>query len=110
MAEVDRKVAEAREKALQEVADRVNARRRMRPPYKVGDYVWLMKPKSVGGVKISTWRLGPYQVTARVGENSYQLKVPRQGTLDGHASQLKFCVWYMPSEPMLRLQVPPKPE
>jgi hypothetical protein len=108
MALVDQEVAAAREKALRDVADQVNARRRARPPYKVGDYVWLMKPKSVGGVKISTWWLGPYKVVGRVGQNSYQLHVPREGTLDAHASQLKFCYWDLPSGPVLHMEVPPK--
>ena len=104
----DLMIAERRQAHLQKVAGRVNAYRRARPPYKVGDYVFLLKPKTVGGHKISTWWLGPYQVLARVGENSYRLKVPREGMVEAHTTQLKQCFWNLPEGPKVHFQVPPK--
>ena len=105
MAKVDVEVARARQEAHERLARKTNRERRSRPPYKVGDYVFLRRPRSVGGVKISTWWLGPYEVIARVGQHSYKLKVPREGLVDAHATQLKICHWVQPS---VELRVPPR--
>ena len=110
MEEVDVTVAEAREKHHAEVEKRFNAKVRMRPPYKVGDYVYYLKPQSVGGVKIAPWWLGPYKVTDRVGENSYILRVPNQRPLEAHATQLRPC--FRSTQPWgpirFRMEIPPR--
>ena len=110
MAEVDAKVSTLREQWHYHIEAKVNSRRRSRPPYEVGDYVFLMKPERVGGNKISTWWLGPYEVSARVGQNSYQIKIPREGTIDAHATQLKLCHWDDPATSGTEMRVPPPPE
>ena len=96
MRELQKKMNEAHEK----IARQVNARRKSRGPYKVGEYVWLLKPKSVGGVKLESWWKGPYQVRARVGQASYKLYIPQRGLLEVHADQLKTCMWD-------RMRIPP---
>ena len=110
MEDLDRKIAEARRVHHEKIARQVNAHRRSRPPYAVGDYVWLLKPKGVTGPKLGTWWLGPYEVIGFASPNSYFVKVPREGTIDAHASQLKLCVWDQPTEPMARFRIPPEEE
>lgn len=108
MEDIDRLVAERRNQAHQEQADRVNAHRRVRPPYQVGDYVFLQRPKGVGGVKLETRWTGPYPVVERVGRNSYRLKVSTGMPVDAHASQLKFCWWEEKGEHILDMSIPPR--
>ena len=105
--EIDREVAEALNKAHAEVARQFNAHKKPKPPYNIGDWVWLMKPKQVGGVKIDTWWQGPYKIQARNGENSYVLTIPREPPFEVHVARLKPCIFEMELEPRFNLQVPP---
>ena len=109
MEELDAKIALEREVAHEVIEKRFNERVRGRPPHMVGDYVYYLKPRSVGGVKIATWWLGPYRVLERVSENSYRLKVPNQKPLEAHATQLRPC--FKSPEPLtpvrMRMRIPP---
>ena len=107
--EIDAKVAEAREKHHSKIEESFNKRTRARPPYKVGDHVYYLKPRAVGGTKIAPWWFGPYRVIDRLGENSYRLKVPNQKPLDAHATQLRPCHWSPePWGPIrFRMKIPP---
>ena len=94
MAEMDSAIAQRMNLAHEVIARRVNGRRHKRPPYELGDWVWVRRPKPVGGVKLQTWWRGPYQVEARVGDCSYKVRIPQKGnSLEVHADQLKPCIW-----------------
>ena len=109
MAFIDKEVAQVLEGAHERIAERVNAHRQPRPPFQVGDWVFLLKPKPIGGVKLSPWWLGPYLVLSRVGEHSYQIKLRANTHLDVHVSQLKFCHWEGAHQHVMDLHIPPLP-
>ena len=111
MAELDRMIAKKMALAHEKIARQVNGRRRRRPPYAVGDWVWVIRPKSVGGMKLQTWWRGPYRVARRVGESCYVVRLRPREELEVHADQLKLCIWEELDEPVQELQVPaPKEE
>lgn len=93
MAEVDYLVALAFNEAHKEMARIVNARRTSRPPYAIGDWVFVRRPKGVGGHKLQTWWRGPYKVISRKGADSYIIRESMTGPLEVHADQLKLCIW-----------------
>ena len=108
MAEIDRLVAVALNEAHRKVANQVNSHRRGRPPYVVGDWVWYLRPKGVGGAKLQSWWQGPFRVHERLGESSYRLRTPQGQFFDAHADQLKLCHWVEPEDPITSLQYPPQ--
>jgi hypothetical protein len=94
MKELDKVIAEKINRHHEKIAQGLNAKRLKRPPHAVGDWVWLRRPKAVGGVKLQTWWRGHFQVEARVGDSSYVLRIPQTGdSLEVHADQLKACYW-----------------
>ena len=52
----------------------VNKDRVQPPPLAIGDYVWYIRPPESGD-KLATKWIGPAMVTAREGENSYEIEV-----------------------------------
>lgn len=107
MEKLDQVIAEKMTEAHEKIARQVNARRHKRPPYMAGDWVWLARPKSVGGVKLQTYWRGPYKVESRVGQASYKIKIPQKGLLEVHADQLKPCIWELTGEITQVLVYPP---
>ena len=107
MVEVDRLIAQERTEALSRVQEQVNAHRRRTPPYRVGDWVFVRRPKLE---KLDTRWIGPYRVESRVGENSYEVKVPGDGLLAVHATQVKVCHWLPEGEPLYAMTIPPTRE
>ena len=93
MEELDRLLADKLNAAHEKLASKANSSRTKRPPYGVDSWVWLRRPKEVGGMKLQTWWKGPYRVHSWVGDASYTLWIPRTGPLEVHADQLKACVW-----------------
>lgn len=93
MQEIDTEIARKRNVANEKISAATNARRHRRPPYAIGDFVWVKRPKSVGGTKLQTWWRGPFKVTGRAGESSYMVEIPPAGQLDVHTDQLKPCIW-----------------
>ena len=55
MRQLDREVAGVLDALHQKEKDRVNQDRRASHPYRVGQLVWVARPKQVGGNKIQTW-------------------------------------------------------
>ena len=108
MEETDKMVAKLREEAHQKWVENKNKTRKNRPPYQVGDYVLLLKPRGVGGTKTETRWTGPYPVVERSGRNSYKIKVNMGPPVDAHASQLKFCWWEEKGDHILDLCIPPR--
>ena len=56
-------------------ANRINAHRKAGTPPVVGDWVWYLRPREVGGNKLQSWWLGPYKVVERVGQRSYECEL-----------------------------------
>jgi hypothetical protein len=55
----------------------------------VGDWVWVLRPKSSSVSKVDTWWVGPVKITRRVGAMSYDVDM-KEGTVRAvHQDQLK---------------------
>ena len=108
MAQVDKEVAEALNKAHADMQAEVNARRKKRPPYEIGDWVFLRRPAGVGGNRLQSYWRGPFKVLARKGADSYVIRESMQGPLDVHGDQLKLCIWDELRDPGELLQYPPE--
>ena len=107
MAEIDVLASEKYRLEHKKRAETANAYKTHRPPYKVGAWVWRLKPKPVGGVKTGTWWTGPCKVLARIGESTYRIQYRTEKPVEVHAQHLKPYVCDMPSGPPERLEVPP---
>ena len=105
--ELDREVARARNEHLEKVAFQVNKRRHIATPYNVGDWVYLRKPKQIGGRKLEPWWDGPYQVHSREGLSSYKVKIPGREPFGVHATDLKGAETEPPLEPVCAMRIPP---
>jgi hypothetical protein len=60
-----------------------------RPAFYVGDRVWIMKPKPVGGHNIQTYWTGPTTITSRTGASSFEDTTANGDTRAVHMSQIK---------------------
>ena len=109
MAKIDKWVADAVNKAHTKFAQRVNARRKERLVYEVGEWVFMIKPKHIGGIKIETWWLGPYKIQGRTGENSYVLIIPQEGYSMCMYPSSSLALMKFPLEPWFEMQVLPPP-
>jgi len=107
MDEIDRQVAELLNEEHAKLAGRLNADRAEGTPFQVGDWVWYLRPKSVGGAKLQTYWQGPFKVLTRLGERSYRLRTPEGQEFDCHQDQLKACVGGGPGPLLTLLQHPP---
>ena len=65
--------------------------------FRVGDPVWVIRPRPMGTHRTRTW-FGPGEVVRRIGEDTYRIKVGHGQFRERHESQLR--VW----EPDLRGQ------
>ena len=88
MAELDAQISRKVKEIRDEHARNVNSHRRSSMGYQVGDMVWLAKPKTLQGQKISTYWVGPYKIKGQVGGASFLLDI---GGMDYavHEDQLK---------------------
>jgi hypothetical protein len=68
---------------------RHNAGIKKRPAFYVGDRVWIMKPKPVGGHKVQTYWTGPTTITSRTGASSFEVTTANGDTRAVHISQIK---------------------
>jgi hypothetical protein len=68
---------------------RHNAGIKKRPAFYVGDRVWIMKPKPVGGHNIQTYWTGPTTITSRTGASSFKITTANGDTRAVHISQIK---------------------
>ena len=66
-----------------------NSKLRDRRGFNVGEQVWLIRPKRVGGNKTSTWWTGPYPIVKRTGTNTYVLRTSPSESQEAHSDQLK---------------------
>ena len=89
MNEMDQKIAQILTERHRKTQEVLNRKRKARPAYTVGEQVWYLRPKGVGGNKISTWWTGPFRVHARTGASSYELETAPNVFHECHADQLK---------------------
>jgi len=89
MANLDKELSEKLNRIHQEEAERFNSHRRSRRSFQVGDQVWLIRPKKVGGHKISTWWQGPYTIVRQLGKDVYTIDVGGTSEMQVHEDQLK---------------------
>ena len=87
--EMERVVATTLNKVHLTAQKDANRGRTARDPPKVGDRVWVLRPKGVGGNKILTWWVGPYKLVERVGESSFHLQIRPGIFQDVHLDQVK---------------------
>ena len=106
MRDIDEKVAKLLNEEHAKVARRVNANRGPGPVYHIGDWVWYLRPKSVGGTKLRTYWQGPFKVLSRAGERSYRLRTPQGEEFDAFQDQLKPCCWDDVGPVMAKFQYP----
>lgn len=80
-------------------AARVNAARKTPQTYRVGDWVWVLRPRSgTSESKMDTWWTGPVPVLRRTGEASYEVEI-RPGVMHMvHTDRLKPFVTGEPVE------------
>ena len=81
---MDRVLAKTLNEALRSEQARVNAHRLPREHFEVDDWVWVLRPKAVGGNKMERWWNGPYRVTQRTGASSYQVRLAPKQVQDFH--------------------------
>ena len=90
MSRVDQEVSKILEQEHKRAQMRINALRNSPKPYKVGDFVWVLRPRtSPQTSKLDTWWMGPAKVLARLGESSYNVQVKPNMAVEVHASHLK---------------------
>ena len=90
MAEVDDMAGEAMRFAHSEQKYRVNKGRKERQGFKVGDLVWVARPKTgVTGHKMHTAWVGPAKVVQQLGSSTYEVQTKPHYTTEVHLDQLK---------------------
>lgn len=89
MENMDRKISSNMNAMHEAQQAKINARRREGHQYNVGDKVWVMRPKPLGGHKIQPWWAGPYPIVEREGAQSFVLQWSDTEVLRVHADQLK---------------------
>ena len=89
MDKIDAVVAEKLNLAHHTTQQTINAHRHLKKPFQIGDVVWNLKPKPIGGVKLATWWEGPCRIVAKTGASSYQLRFRDGRIIDDHITKLK---------------------
>ena len=89
MEEIDRQVKDAMEEVHLMQQRSANKSRTEGHEFRVGEKVWVARPKPLGGHKIQAWWVGPYPITERRGNQSYVVAWSPTETLRVHADQLK---------------------
>ena len=84
----DRRVAEILNEMHKKSAGRINAKRKPYEVFPIGSVVWYRRPEGSGGKMDSRW-LGPAEVLARNGENSYEIRTGQNTKITAQASYLK---------------------
>jgi hypothetical protein len=87
--EIDKQVAKRLEATHAAAQQRHNSKIRVRPPFQIGDTVWVKKPPQLGGAKLQTYWVGPTTIISRAGDSSFEILTPDGYQQGVHASQLK---------------------
>ena len=86
---IDSIVADKLNAVHQQRLQALNEARKEKPAFKVGDKVWLLRPRHVGTDKLASWWIGPCVVLARQGADSYVVEDKPGHERAAHSSQLK---------------------
>ena len=86
---MEAKIAEAMRSLHAAQQKAINNKRKEGHLYQVGDKVWLLRPRGIGGDKTQSWWTGPYPIVGREGERSFVLQKTATETHNAHADQLK---------------------
>ena len=86
---IDKSIAAEINSQHHDIQVRHNRQVRSRTGFEVGDLVWLLKPKPVGGHKTQTWWVGPVPIVAKRGAASHDNATWDEGQRAVHISQLK---------------------
>ena len=89
MRSIDMAISESYNTLHQKQTDQYNAKRRGQRTFSVGEKIWLIKPRGLGGRGMATWWEGPYVITQRVGQNVYTINKGGGDQCDVHADQIK---------------------
>jgi hypothetical protein len=89
ISEIDQLVADNLDGEHIMAQHRHNSRIRGRPEFRVGDLVWVMKQKPIGGLKTQTYWHGPTTIVSRSGQNSFTIVSKEGETRAVHIAQLK---------------------
>ena len=89
MDKVDKYVARKLREGHVVEAEQINKRRKAPPPYHVGDWVWVLRPRGGDVSALDTWWVGPCQVVGQEGAQSYKVTVKPDKVRDIHASHMK---------------------
>ena len=89
MAELDKEISKMMNKMHERSEIRHNATKKPWEPLRLGDKVWVVRPKGVTGPKTQTWWMGPATVVQRCGEASYVVEFSSGDRLDVHRDQVK---------------------
>ena len=90
MVQLDQDVAKVLEEEHKQTQRKLNANRKTPKPYKVGDLVWVLRPRtSPQTSKLDSFWMGPAKILARLGESSYNVQVKPTQAVEEHASHLK---------------------
>ena len=89
MEQLDQDVREIMDHVHQQQANSDNRKRGKSCEYRVGDLVWVARPKPLGGHKMRAWWAGPHPMVQRRGKDSYAVQWAPDEILAVHADQLK---------------------
>ncbi len=70
---IDKLVAENLNQVHQQTQDWHNSQHKSRPEFQVGDMLWVMKLKPIGGHKTQTYWVWPTTIISRSGQNSFTI-------------------------------------
>ena len=87
--EMDEAVAAELKKVHQKAVEDINANRATRPRFKVGETVWVLRPRHVGTDKLLSWWIGPCPIVAQKGLDSMVVEIKPGHERAVHTSQLK---------------------
>ena len=87
--ETDRKVSLKLRELHQAWTEKINATRATRPEFKVGDTVWVLRPRHIGTDKLSSWWIGPCPIVVQRGLNSFVVEIKPGHERAVHTCQLK---------------------
>ena len=89
MERVDKQVADTLREIHRSREEKENSNRRERTPFRVGDWVWMLRPKCSRESKLDTWWVGPYKVIRQVGVSSFELLITPGNHHAVHIDQIK---------------------
>ena len=102
---------EATARGIRQQLEKEHAERQKSAPsstaqtFKVGDPVWVIRPRPMGTHRPKTW-FTPGGVVPRIGEDTYRIKVGHGRFRERHESQLRvradMCPWTMPHMRLIR--------